>query len=206
MHEASHREYADLAPVYDRRWRHYVETTARHTSDALAPHAGERILDLGCGTGVVLARLVARPGTLRLTGVDASPEMLSRARMRLPDKVTLVQGAAERLPFANAVFDAIVTSSMLHHLADPDAALREAARVLAPGGRLIVTDWCRDYFVMRLLARRLHTKRMPGHVMTVEELTAHATAAGLCVASVTRFRFRPAWGLMTLTAFRARRP
>lgn len=198
---AVHKEYAALAPTYERLWRHYLEATIGRTLKHLAPRAGERILDVGCGTGLALARLAETQNGLSLAGVDLSAEMLERARRRLPQAVLLARGAAHRLPFASVSFEAVITSNMLHFLADPARMLDETARVLAPGGRLIVTDWCRDSFVMFLCEHWLRIRKRPlGRVLNMRELTALVEDAGLRVAAVSRFHVRPAWGLMTLQA------
>lgn len=99
--------------------------------------------DLGCGTGAT-AELLA-PFVTRVIAVDESAEMLAAARARLDARpghgtVDLRQGALEALPVADGELDAAVLMLVLHHLADPAAVLAEAARALAPGGRLLVVD------------------------------------------------------------------
>ena len=96
-HHPVSSEYARLAARYDRRWARYVEKTHRETlrclESLLSPRA--RLLDLGCGTGALLARLVdAQTGSLDLVGLDLSPEMLAIARARLPYRVKLLEGNA----------------------------------------------------------------------------------------------------------------
>jgi len=96
--------------------------------------------DLGCGTGAVLS--VLAPHVARAIGVDASEEMLTAARERLHDlsNVELRPGALESLPIDDATLDAATLALVLHHLASPALALAEAARVLKPGGRLLIVD------------------------------------------------------------------
>lgn len=99
--------------------------------------------DLGCGTGAT-AELLA-PFVARVIAVDESAEMLAAARARLDARpghgaVHLRQGALEALPMADGELDAAVLMLVLHHLADPAAVLAEAARALAPGGRLLIVD------------------------------------------------------------------
>ncbi len=98
------------------------------------------IADLGAGTGELSATL--SPFVRRIVAVDASTQMLTAARTRLADasNVDIRHGELESLPIANAEVDAAVMSLVLHHVAEPAKALGEAARVLRPGGRLIVVD------------------------------------------------------------------
>ncbi|MFD0684894.1 class I SAM-dependent methyltransferase [Actinomadura fibrosa] len=101
-------------------------------------HAGfPRVLDIGCGEGALNGAL-PDPPPFRLVGLDASATML-RAH---PGPA--VRGDAARLPFRDASFGAVVAVNMLCHLADPRVALREARRVLVPGGLLLVSATCRD--------------------------------------------------------------
>ena len=96
--------------------------------------------DLGCGTGAMTAALA--PFVRRVVAVDASREMLGAARDRVAGaaNVELRSGEIEALPVADGELDAALLVLVLHHLAEPRAALAEAARVLRPGGRLIVVD------------------------------------------------------------------
>jgi SAM-dependent methyltransferase len=100
---------------------------------------GVRAVELGCGTGLFLER-VARSGAT-IAGIELSPTLLQKARGRvggLPN-VSLERGDAHRLPHADGSIDAVYGSSILHHL-DLGAALREAHRVLRPGGRIAFTE------------------------------------------------------------------
>ncbi len=96
--------------------------------------------DLGCGTGQVSAALA--PFVKHVVAVDASAAMLQAAKRRLHgfDNVDLRRGDLEALPIDDARLDAATVMLVLHHVADPGRALNEVARVLKPGGRLIVVD------------------------------------------------------------------
>jgi demethylmenaquinone methyltransferase/2-methoxy-6-polyprenyl-1,4-benzoquinol methylase len=125
---------AALSFWQDPRWR-------RALVDAVAPAAGERILDIATGTGMVAAELLARTRDCTVVGLDQSAEMLARARARFasgPDRerVELVEGQAERLPFADESFDALTFTYLLRYVDDPPATMRELARVLKPGARI----------------------------------------------------------------------
>jgi SAM-dependent methyltransferase len=96
--------------------------------------------DLGCGTGMLSASLA--PFVARVIAVDGSPAMLQAARARLGGmpNVETREGELERLPVADGELDAAVVFLVLHYLAEPEAALAQAARALKPGGRLLVVD------------------------------------------------------------------
>jgi len=108
---------------------------------AVDARAGERVLDVATGTGMVASALVRRYG-VSVVGLDQSPQMLAGARARLAssprlaEQVTLVQAQAEQLPFADGEFDHLTFTYLLRYVEDPRATLRELARVVAPGGRI----------------------------------------------------------------------
>ncbi len=99
---------------------------------------GSRVLDLGTGPGLVAAAAAARGA--RASGIDFSELMLAEARRLHPD-LPFRQADAEALPFADASFDAVIGNFILHHAARPLRVLKEAVRVLAPGGRVAFTVW-----------------------------------------------------------------
>ena len=122
---------AALSFWQDPRWR-------RALVDAVAPQAGERILDVATGTGMVAAELRAR-ADCTVVGLDQSPQMLATARARFAGegaRVELVEGEAERLPFEDASFDALTFTYLLRYVEDPLATIRELTRVVRPGGRV----------------------------------------------------------------------
>lgn len=94
------------------------------------------VLDNGCGNGFLFDVCRDRRGT-RFVGVDISTGMLDKARQH---NHRLVRGDSVRLPFADASFDTVFARSLLHHLPDPEAGVREMARVLKPGGDLVILD------------------------------------------------------------------
>jgi SAM-dependent methyltransferase len=111
---------------------------------ALAP--GQRVLDIGCGTGTLAIQMCAREPGVDVVGLDPDPQALARARAKADRAgvcVTWQQGFADALPFADASFDRVFSSFMFHHL-DAEVkrgALREVARVLRPGGSLHLLDF-----------------------------------------------------------------
>jgi SAM-dependent methyltransferase len=139
-------KYAPDGPLADRLAR-LSAAVSRYAQ------AGDRVLDLGCGTGE-LTRALAAAG-LRTAGCDISRQMLMRAPRDRGGCVGWVQlePSWRTLPFASAAFDVVVASSVLEYVAEPAAVLRECARVLRPGGVVLYTvpdlrhpvrwaEWC----------------------------------------------------------------
>jgi demethylmenaquinone methyltransferase / 2-methoxy-6-polyprenyl-1,4-benzoquinol methylase len=130
---------AALSFGQDPRWRAAMVA-------ALGAHPGERVLDVATGTGMVARDLVRRYG-VDVVGLDQSPQMLAAARARLARspqlaaRVTLIEGEAERLPFADGEFDHLTFTYLLRYVDDPDATLRELARVVRPGGRIATLEF-----------------------------------------------------------------
>jgi len=192
-------KYARLAPEYDARWSFYVEATTRETLARLRLRPGDRVLDVGCGTGALLGRLAESHPAALLSGVDPVPEMLAVARERVPAEVELREGWAERIPFAEEQFDVVVSCNMFHYVQRPVDALREMRRVLRPGGRLIVTDWCDDYLACRVCSRYLRLSGDNIKVYRRRECLRLLQEAGYREVDAERYRISWLWGLMTAT-------
>jgi demethylmenaquinone methyltransferase/2-methoxy-6-polyprenyl-1,4-benzoquinol methylase len=114
----------------DPRWR-------RALVAAVAPAPGARVLDVATGTGMVAAELLGQC-ECTVVGLDQSAEMLAAARARFAgdERVELIEGEAERLPFADQSFDALTFTYLLRYVEDPAATIGELARVVKPGGRV----------------------------------------------------------------------
>ena len=121
---------------------------------ALRRASPARVLDIGCGTGLLTARIRDELPATRVVGCDFSRGMLARAA-RQRRAAALVQGSALALPFADAAFEAVVSTEAFHWFPDQDAALREFFRVLAPGGRLLVSLVNPPLEAMSRIGRRL---------------------------------------------------
>ena len=114
---------------------------APRVSDAARLTAGDRVLDVACGTGVLAREARTRVGSGgSMTGLDLNPGMLAVAERLAPD-IRWRQGDAGKLPFPASSFDAVVSQFGLMFFSDRVGAIREMARVLAPAGRLAVAVW-----------------------------------------------------------------
>jgi ubiquinone/menaquinone biosynthesis C-methylase UbiE len=117
------------------------------TIDLVGLQLGERALDVGCGTGSLAIAAKHRVGpTGTVCGIDASPEMIARARKKARKNAVEVDfgnAMVEKLPFADGTFDAVLSTLMLHHLGRKarKTCLREIRRVLKPGGRMLAIDF-----------------------------------------------------------------
>jgi ubiquinone/menaquinone biosynthesis C-methylase UbiE len=140
-----------LDPTVQRRLAEVLETRGAEPRqqalrtdflDGLELVGGARVLDVGCGTGVLTRRLAALPSVTEVVGVDVAPSLLEQARELARDlpNVTFAEADARALPFVDGSFDAVVFDSTLSHVPGPEAALVEAYRALRPGGTVGVFD------------------------------------------------------------------
>ncbi|HDP89918.1 MAG TPA: class I SAM-dependent methyltransferase [Thioalkalivibrio sp.] len=132
--------YTLWAPVYDLAVGLATREARRASLTRLVPAADAEVLLIGVGTGLDFPFLPTGP---RYTGVDLTPAMLARARRRAERHdlaIALEEADAHALPFADQGFDAVVMHLIVAVVPEPERALAEAARVLRPGGRLLILD------------------------------------------------------------------
>lgn len=165
------RFFDRMAPLYDRVMPPANgEALAAGLDHATRPI--DRLLDIGGGSGRAAASLTGP----EITVVDVSPGMLARARE--VRELSVVAGDAGRLPFRDGTVDAATIVDAFHHLPEPDATLREAARVIAPGGVLVVRDFNPDHPLGRVLVAGEHAIGMASRFHAPEDVSAGLDDAG----------------------------
>jgi SAM-dependent methyltransferase len=128
------------ADSYARFMGRFSEPLAPAFADLVDVPADGRVLDVGCGPGVLTAVLVDRLGAARVDAIDPTPGFVAAARARLPD-VDIREGAAEALPYANGTYAASYAQLVVHFMRDPVRGLTEMARVTAAGGPVAACVW-----------------------------------------------------------------
>ena len=187
--EASRRHFDRWSRTYERdpasRWLKEVQGEALAMLELTS---SDVLLDAGCGTGAAVRE--AAPTVTRAVGFDLSPAMVAQARA-FADGVSNVEfregEASGRLPFEDGEFTAILCTTAFHHFPEPERAVREMARVLAPGGRVAIGDPDSDVLVVKLadlVLRRVQRSHVGFQgVRRLERLLAQA---GLEAPSVRR--------------------
>lgn len=167
----------------------------RQATAALAGmQPGEHVLEVGCGTGdVALAASIHVGENGRVVGIDAAPEMIAVAHTKAAQAgkdVTFQVGVIEALAFSDATFDVVLSSLMMHHLPDDlkREGLGEIARVLKPGGRLLIVDMKRP---TSRVGRMLTNLAMHGHLERgIQDLPPMLHAAGFMGIDMGDIDFR----------------
>jgi ubiquinone biosynthesis O-methyltransferase len=166
--------------------------------DLVGDVAGRKILDVGCGDGTFALELTKRGAIV--TGIDSSPAMIDAAKRRATQHnadITFQVAMAEHLPFPAEHFDVITAITILCFVEDAAPVFREIARVLRPGGRLVIGElgkwstWAAARRLRAWLGSRLWRR---GRFRTANELRGLARQAGLTVESLRGAIYYPRWG------------
>ena len=191
-------QYDRLAKIYDRRWQSYISKTLTFLYDwsQLSPH--DRILDVACGTGEFARQVRSHHPAQPITGVDLSAAMLEVAREKCPT-VDFQQATVKALPFPDHQFDVVVSANAFHYFDPVALALTEMVRVVRPGGRVIILDWCRDDWFCQLCDWVLHWLD-PAHRRCYTQAEFHLLLQQHPLQIVDHRRVRFGWwGLMVVT-------
>ena len=128
------------AESYDRFMGRYSTHLSAQLADLAGVASGQRVLDVGCGPGILTAELVRRLGPEAVTAIDPSEHFVAATRERQP-RIRVERGVAEALPFPDGEFDAAIAQLVVHFMTDPVAGLREMARVGRSGGVVAACAW-----------------------------------------------------------------
>jgi ubiquinone/menaquinone biosynthesis C-methylase UbiE len=138
--EFEHQGWQRVADKYDSTWATSTRQFIEPLLDAANVFAKMSTLDVGCGPGYVSGAAAERGA--HPIGLDFSKEMIAIAKRMFP-KIEFREGEAQNLPFADEDFERVVANFALLHLAEPERAMAEAARVLKSGGRFGFTTWAK---------------------------------------------------------------
>ena len=188
LYEALSKKHFDAqAAEYDRRDTYYYSQNGKISCRDIAEQIRDlpygSLLDVGCGTGFLIDNLTKQKPA-RYCGVDLSDEMIRVAREKQIEGAEFVVGSADKLPYPDETFDIVTCSQSFHHYPYPEQAMREARRVLKPGGLYILSDtgiggvgaWIDNHILFRLMrSGDCHTTNRRG----IEKMMA---AAGFTVA------------------------
>jgi phosphatidylethanolamine/phosphatidyl-N-methylethanolamine N-methyltransferase len=195
-----HKAYRRWAPIYDLAFGRLVDQGIKAAAGRLNRLNG-RLLEVGVGTGLALPYYGPQ---LKVTGIDMSPDMLQRARKRVADGglgnvEALLEMDATAMTFADGSFDAAVAAYVMTVVPDPERVMHEVARVLKPGGQLIVVS----HFSVDKGVRGMVEKAISRHASRIgwrPEFPVETLLAGNRLKLVSRREIKP-FGLFTLLEF-----
>ncbi|MBP3889260.1 MAG: class I SAM-dependent methyltransferase [Cellulosilyticum sp.] len=172
------RSFDELARAYDTsKSSRFASQCHSYVLNILNPMQFNNILDVGCGTGSLMGKLLDTKPQIKGYGLDLSEKMLEVAREKLPERTELVYGEAEVLPYDNKKFDMVVMVDSFNYFVNPEQAIQEAYRVLRPGGTLVMAEKMitgfKKYFV-------------DGNNYTEEEIRKFLKQAGFDVINLIR--------------------
>jgi ubiquinone/menaquinone biosynthesis C-methylase UbiE len=203
----------NYAASYNRRWKDFSTKTLANTCAAIdfarlqalgvSREYPVRILDVGCGTGLLLQSLASRLPQAELYGVDESQDMLDQARLLLKDyphmhflQASLTGGSAAGLPYEPAFFDLITCTNIFHYFNDPVGVLHGLVTLLIPQGKLVIEDYARRTFpfpwrMFEWLIRHVDPRHVRAY--TLSEASALCQHAGGQIVIAKKFAINFLW-------------
>lgn len=199
------RKYDLLAPVYDFIWRHYTHKTVNKALGLANLEGSETILDIGCGTGDLEAKLTKVHGGHNIFACDVSAISVERAMDKIQNnpQVTFAVGDFLNIAIPDRQFDVVFSLSNLHYFADPEKLFRKTYELTKPQASFIMVDWCRESFRARFYQAALgFLDKGFQRIYSLPEMRDLFSRTGWVVEKEERFSIRGYW---TMVAMRARK-
>lgn len=168
-------QFTKWAKNYDRSINSYAfKLTNSKITTILNPKPGSSILDVGCGSGILIKKLLSLNRNLKLQGIDITPKMaeVARSKFKHNSSVKITLGSVVKMPFKDSSFDHVTCASSFHHHPDPVLSIKEMVRVLKPGGKLLILDMNIDGFFRKLVFKLENIIHNEGEVyrLTTKEM------------------------------------
>lgn len=171
--EKSKNAFNFQADKYDSEYySRHARTVYPNLLKILSETPYESALDLGCGTGEVIYRILEADSSKKIYGLDISENMIEVSRKKLGDRATLVLGDSEYLPFDDNFFDKVYCCDSFHHYPNPENVLAEIKRVLKPNGVFVMCDYYQSP-ILRLLMNIFIRYTNEGDVKIYSEKEIH---------------------------------
>jgi len=184
LEKNSINEFSKWASNYDNNLATFTfkQTNAKIVS-TLNPKESSALLDVGCGSGILLNQLDNLHRNMRLYGIDITPLMVQVAKKKFEGRsnVQIFEGSAVNLPFKDCTFDYVTCASSFHHHPDQNKSVSEMVRVLKPGGTVLILDMCIDGVIRKVFAKLENIYHNEGkvHRPTSNELRTLYLESGL---------------------------
>lgn len=192
--ELSIKEFTKAAEIYDSGHAGIYEICKDDyppVLEELKDYPFRKLLDVGCGTGPMIELLQREFPDRFYTGVDLTPQMIKVAQEKNLNHTEFLVGDSENLPFCDGVFDVVICTNSFHHYPNPKAFVKEASRVLKPGGILVLRDYTGNAFMLWLMNHiEMPLAHLTGHgdvkVSSCEEVRGMCEMAGLNVLKLEK--------------------
>lgn len=153
LEKNSINQFTQWADNYDNPFTSITfRQTNSHIVKLLNPKPNSSLLDVGCGSGILIEKLLSLNKNLKLYGLDITPKMVdvAKKKFRNDPNVEITLGSAIKMPHKDNLFDYVTCASSFHHHPDPFHSVKEMVRVLKPGGKLLILDMCIEGFLRKL--------------------------------------------------------
>ncbi len=154
LEENSIKQFTKWADNYDNPLTSITfQQTNSKIVELLNPGPNSLLLDVGCGSGILIQKLLSLNRDMKLYGLDITLKMVEVAKRKFQNEsnVEITLGSAVKMPYKNSSFDYVTCASSFHHHPNPLQSAKEMVRVLKPGGKLLILDMCIEGFLRKLL-------------------------------------------------------